>query len=123
MEPILERIVKLLDNLLLELSQQLGIGEDLEQYLTHLSSPQSALTDRQREQINRRVIWEGKQRFDTKWFNHRVIPDLYLHYDARDDEQASLFRSLYKHGDLSRVQTLKPVIVKISTEQYSGYDL
>lgn len=80
------------------------------------------LNQRERELVNKRITWEGKERKGMQWFNHRVVPGLYVKFDTHNDRQMHVLSELY-NGDMSNVKMLKPGIVKISSNAYPGYDI
>lgn len=108
----------------------LGLVENLEQYLTSITSngrakhPYDALSKHTRQQIDKRITWEGKKSArDGKWFHHATDTSLYRQYSTKDDDVKTLLTNLYGEGDLSEVVAFKPVILKISSATYPGFDL
>lgn len=66
--------------------------------------------------VNKRVIWQGKERNGLEWSNHRVAPGLHKKVSlATDERQHSTLMKLYD-SDLSQMVRLQPVIMKISTD-------
>ncbi len=96
----------------------LGQTIDTSSFLTS-QDLSSVFSKKDEEQINRRVIWENKK---SNHFNHNVVSSIFRHYNVQDKEQHRIFSKLYE-GDLNAVITLKPIAVKISNEEYHGYDL
>jgi len=80
------------------------------------------LTAAQRRLINRRITWEKKPEDDEKWFNHRVVDQTVRRFDTNNPRLNHLMQSLYDR-DLSSVEQLKPVLLKISANNYDGFDL
>jgi len=80
----------------------------------------SNLTPAQRRLINKRIVWEKKQ--DTKWFNHRVVDKTVRRFDTNNARLNHLMQALYDR-DLSSVEQLKPVLLKISANNYDGFDI
>ena len=80
------------------------------------------LTAVQRRLINRRITWENKPEDDEKWFNHRVVDKTVRRFNTNDAKMNHLMQSLYDR-DLSSVDQLKPVLLKISSNNYDGFDL
>lgn len=107
-----------------------AIGNSFPVTLGPLKSARDASTQRdqlgraQMSLVNKRIVWEGKpsayssKEAETEWFNHRVVDNFVRRLDINNGSVRTIMRRLY-NGDINCMVQMKPIVLKISTNDYS----